>query len=103
MRGPYQVRARPSTSSTRAPPKAADTSSASISPNAYGSEGSQHQPGVAGGQVGGVDPRVADGRVVQHRLAPGQPELVDGRALTWYGPRIPAAVAAFRDLFGGTG
>jgi ABC-type Fe3+-hydroxamate transport system substrate-binding protein len=23
-------------------------------------------------------------------------ELVDGRALTWYGPRIPAALAAFR-------
>jgi hypothetical protein len=30
-------------------------------------------------------------------------ELVDGRALTWYGPRIPAALAAFRDLFGETG
>jgi len=25
-------------------------------------------------------------------------ELVDGRALTWYGPRIPAALAAFRAL-----
>jgi ABC-type Fe3+-hydroxamate transport system substrate-binding protein len=25
-------------------------------------------------------------------------ELVDGRALTWYGPRIPAALAAFREL-----
>lgn len=25
-------------------------------------------------------------------------ELVDGRALTWYGPRIPAALASFREL-----
>ena len=25
-------------------------------------------------------------------------ELVDGRALTWYGPRIPAALAAYREL-----
>jgi ABC-type Fe3+-hydroxamate transport system substrate-binding protein len=25
-------------------------------------------------------------------------ELVDGQALTWYGPRIPAALAAFREL-----
>jgi ABC-type Fe3+-hydroxamate transport system substrate-binding protein len=25
-------------------------------------------------------------------------ELVDGRALTWYGPRIPAALATFRSL-----
>jgi ABC-type Fe3+-hydroxamate transport system substrate-binding protein len=28
-------------------------------------------------------------------------ELVDGRALTWYGPRIPAALAGFRDLLEG--
>jgi ABC-type Fe3+-hydroxamate transport system substrate-binding protein len=28
-------------------------------------------------------------------------ELVDGRALTWYGPRIPAAIAAFRELLDG--
>ena len=28
-------------------------------------------------------------------------ELVDGRALTWYGPRIPAALAAFRALLAG--
>jgi len=28
-------------------------------------------------------------------------ELVDGRALTWYGPRIPAALAAYRELLGG--
>jgi ABC-type Fe3+-hydroxamate transport system substrate-binding protein len=27
-------------------------------------------------------------------------ELVDGRALTWYGPRIPAALAGFRELLG---
>jgi hypothetical protein len=27
-------------------------------------------------------------------------ELVDGRALTWYGPRIPAALAAYRELLG---
>jgi ABC-type Fe3+-hydroxamate transport system substrate-binding protein len=25
-------------------------------------------------------------------------ELVDGRALTWYGPRLPAALASFREL-----
>jgi ABC-type Fe3+-hydroxamate transport system substrate-binding protein len=31
------------------------------------------------------------------------PSWSTGRALTWYGPRIPAALAAFRDLFGGTG
>jgi ABC-type Fe3+-hydroxamate transport system substrate-binding protein len=29
-------------------------------------------------------------------------ELVDGRALTWYGPRIPAALASFRELLGAT-
>jgi ABC-type Fe3+-hydroxamate transport system substrate-binding protein len=29
-------------------------------------------------------------------------ELVDGRALTWYGPRIPAALAQFRELLGRT-
>jgi ABC-type Fe3+-hydroxamate transport system substrate-binding protein len=28
----------------------------------------------------------------------GRVELVDGRALTWYGPRIPAALAGFRAL-----
>jgi ABC-type Fe3+-hydroxamate transport system substrate-binding protein len=28
-------------------------------------------------------------------------ELVDGRALTWYGPRIPAALAAYRQLLEG--
>jgi len=27
--------------------------------------------------------------------------LADGRALTWYGPRIPAALAAFRELLAG--
>ena len=27
-------------------------------------------------------------------------ELVDGRALTWYGPRIPTALASFRELLG---
>ena len=35
-------------------------------------------------------------------LAAGFPgarvELVDGRALTWYGPRIPAALGAYREL-----
>jgi ABC-type hemin transport system substrate-binding protein len=30
-------------------------------------------------------------------------ELVDGRALTWYGPRIPAALSAFRELLGRSG
>jgi ABC-type Fe3+-hydroxamate transport system substrate-binding protein len=29
-------------------------------------------------------------------------ELVDGRALTWYGPRIPAALATFRELVTGS-
>ena len=27
-------------------------------------------------------------------------ELVDGRALTWYGPRIPTALASLRELLG---
>jgi ABC-type Fe3+-hydroxamate transport system substrate-binding protein len=30
-------------------------------------------------------------------------ELVDGRALTWYGPRIPAALRRFRELLGKPG
>jgi len=30
-------------------------------------------------------------------------ELVDGRALTWYGPRIPAALAGFRALLAAAG
>jgi ABC-type hemin transport system substrate-binding protein len=30
-------------------------------------------------------------------------ELVDGRALTWYGPRIPAALERFRELLGKPG
>ena len=32
---------------------------------------------------------------------PDRVELVDGRALTWYGPRIPAALASLRELLGG--
>jgi hypothetical protein len=31
-------------------------------------------------------------------VAGARVELVDGRALTWYGPRIPAAIAAYREL-----
>lgn len=45
----------------------------------------------------------ADADEVSAGFGGARVELVDGRALTWYGPRIPAAVAAFRDLFGGTG
>jgi ABC-type Fe3+-hydroxamate transport system substrate-binding protein len=45
----------------------------------------------------------ADAEEVSAGFGGARVELVDGRALTWYGPRIPAALAAFRDLFGGTG
>jgi ABC-type Fe3+-hydroxamate transport system substrate-binding protein len=42
------------------------------------------------------------GKADAGELAAGFPgarvELVDGRALTWYGPRIPAALASFREL-----
>jgi len=34
-------------------------------------------------------------------VAGARVELVDGRALTWYGPRIPAALAAYRELLEG--
>jgi hypothetical protein len=45
----------------------------------------------------------ADADEVSAGFGGARVELVDGRALTWYGPRISAALAAFRDLFGGTG
>jgi hypothetical protein len=45
----------------------------------------------------------ADAAEVSAGFGGARVELVDGRALTWYGPRISAALAAFRDLFGGTG
>jgi ABC-type hemin transport system substrate-binding protein len=40
----------------------------------------------------------ADAGEVAAGFAGARVELVDGRALTWYGPRIPAALAAFREL-----
>ena len=40
----------------------------------------------------------ADAREVAAAFAGPRVELVDGRALTWYGPRIPAALAGFREL-----
>ena len=73
MRGPYQVRARPSASSTRAPSKAAATSAASALAERVRLGGEQHHLGVAGGQLRGVELGVAGGRVVQHRLAPASP------------------------------
>jgi ABC-type Fe3+-hydroxamate transport system substrate-binding protein len=43
----------------------------------------------------------ADAEEVAAGFPGARVELVDGRALTWYGPRIPAALAAFRELLGG--
>jgi len=43
----------------------------------------------------------ADADELAAGFAGSRVELVDGRALTWYGPRIPAALAAFRELLGG--
>ena len=40
----------------------------------------------------------ADAEEVAAAFAGSRVELVDGRALTWYGPRIPAALAGFREL-----
>jgi ABC-type Fe3+-hydroxamate transport system substrate-binding protein len=40
----------------------------------------------------------ADATEVAAAFPGARVELVDGRALTWYGPRIPAALAAFREL-----
>jgi ABC-type Fe3+-hydroxamate transport system substrate-binding protein len=40
----------------------------------------------------------ADANEVAAGVAGARVELVDGRALTWYGPRIPAAIAAYREL-----
>ena len=42
----------------------------------------------------------ADAAEVAAGFAGARVELVDGRALTWYGPRIPAALSAFRELLG---
>ena len=42
-------------------------------------------------------------RLVEKLAVPGaRVELADGRALTWYGPRIPAALASYRELLGVT-
>jgi ABC-type Fe3+-hydroxamate transport system substrate-binding protein len=43
----------------------------------------------------------ADAREVAAGVAGARVELVDGRALTWYGPRIPAALTAYRELLEG--
>jgi ABC-type hemin transport system substrate-binding protein len=43
----------------------------------------------------------ADAEEVAAAFGGSRVELVDGRALTWYGPRIPAALASFRELLGG--
>jgi hypothetical protein len=40
----------------------------------------------------------ADAGEVATTFGGARVELVDGRALTWYGPRIPAALAGFRAL-----
>jgi ABC-type Fe3+-hydroxamate transport system substrate-binding protein len=40
----------------------------------------------------------ADAEEVAAAFPRARVELVDGRALTWYGPRIPAALACFREL-----
>jgi ABC-type Fe3+-hydroxamate transport system substrate-binding protein len=45
----------------------------------------------------------ADAEEVAAAFGGARVELVDGRALTWYGPRIPAALQAFRGLLGGAG
>jgi hypothetical protein len=42
----------------------------------------------------------ADAAEVAAAFAGARVELADGRALTWYGPRIPAALAGFRELLG---
>jgi ABC-type Fe3+-hydroxamate transport system substrate-binding protein len=43
----------------------------------------------------------ADAEEVAATFGGPRVELVDGRALTWYGPRVPAALASFRQLLGG--
>jgi len=43
----------------------------------------------------------ADAEEVAAAFGGSRVELVDGRALTWYGPRIPAALAGFRELLEG--
>ena len=48
-------------------------------------------------QFGTADAGELAGRFGQARV-----ELVDGRALTWYGPRIPAALATYRELLEAT-
>jgi ABC-type hemin transport system substrate-binding protein len=43
---------------------------------------------------------VADAEEVAATFGVPRVELVDGRALTWYGPRIPSALASFHALLG---
>ncbi|MFL6268255.1 MAG: helical backbone metal receptor [Actinomycetes bacterium] len=45
----------------------------------------------------------ADAEEVAATFGGPRVELVDGRALTWYGPRVPAALASFGQLLGGAG
>ena len=66
--------------------------------------GGAGRPGPRGGAAALRAVRVRPGRRRRggRRLPPGPGvELADGRALTWYGPRIPAALAGFRELLGG--
>ena len=100
--GPYQVRARPSTSSTRAPGKPAATSSASALANSYGSEAAAPARGPGRPGPPGVELGVAGGRVVQHRLAAGQPEQVGriGPAAQPH-PRVAPDRAGVADPAGG--
>jgi ABC-type hemin transport system substrate-binding protein len=45
---------------------------------------------------------VADAGELAASFPGARVELADGRALTWYGPRIPAALASYRELLGVT-
>jgi ABC-type Fe3+-hydroxamate transport system substrate-binding protein len=66
------------------------------------------------GTVAGLDPELvllpsepyafatADADELAATVGGARVELVDGRALTWYGPRIPAALATFRELVAGS-
>jgi hypothetical protein len=103
MRGPYQVRARPSTYSGwpgasrcwTTKPSATRGSTPPTWPLATPSWCWLPAEPCAFGDT--------DADEVSAGFGGARVELVDGRALTWYGPRISAALAAFRDLFGGTG
>ena len=63
------------------------------------------QAAAAGVAIDGLDSapidRLGDAGELAGRFGGARVELVDGRALTWYGPRIPAALASFRELLEG--